>query len=158
MGTELADLYQRDFYTWTRRQAEALRRAAEARVNTPEALDWANVAEEIESRGREQAAKLRSSYRVLLMHLLKWQFQPNLQSRGWRATIARERGDAVEHLMENPGLKPRQEELFAAAYRRVRKEAAVETGLLLKTFFETCPFTIEQALDDDFWPGVEDEL
>ena len=158
MGTELADLYQRDFYTWTRRQAEALRRAAEARVNTPEALDWANVAEEIESMGREQAAKLRSSYRVLLMHLLKWQFQPNLQSRGWRATIARERGDAVEHLMENPGLKPRQEELFAAAYRRARKEAAVETGLLLKTFPETCPFTIEQALDDDFWPGVEDEL
>ena len=158
MGTELADLYERDFYTWTQRQAEALRRAAEARVNTPEALDWANVAEEIESMGREQAAKLRSSYRVLLMHLLKWRFQPNLQSRGWRATIARERGDVVEHLTENPGLKPRQGELFAAAYRRARKEAAVETGLLLKTFPETCPFTVEQALDDDFWPGVEDDL
>ena len=72
--------------------------------------------------------------------------------------IARERGDAVEHLIDNPGLKPRQEELFAAAYRRARKEAAVETGLLLKTFPETCPFTVEQALDDDFWPGVEDDL
>ena len=158
MGTDLDDLYERDFYTWTQRQADALRRAAEAQVNTPEALDWANVAEEIESMGREQAAKLRSSYRVLLMHLLKWQFQPNLQSRSWRATIARERGDAAEHLMENPGLKPRQEELFVAAYRRARKEAVVETGLLLKMFPETCPFTIEQALDDDFWPELEDDL
>ena len=45
---------------------------------------------------------------------------------------------------------------MARAYRRARREAAAETGLPLSTFPETCPFTLEQALDDDFWPEPAD--
>ena len=37
------DLYYRDYYTWTRQQADALRR------RDFEAVDWENITEEIEA-------------------------------------------------------------------------------------------------------------
>ena len=85
------DLYERDFYTWTQRQAEALRRAAEARVNTPDAIDWINLIDEVESMGSEQADKLGSAYRVTLLHLLKWRYQPDHRSSSWRGSVVEHR-------------------------------------------------------------------
>lgn len=147
--------YADDFYSWAMEQAEALRRAGAERVNTAVPIDWENVAEEIWSVGNEQASKLRSSYTVLLLHLLKWCHQPKKRSKSWRLTIARERLNVPEHLEENPGLKPRRHELFARAYARARKDAALETSLPLRTFPETCAFTLEQAMDEGFWPEGE---
>jgi hypothetical protein len=148
----MTTLYETDFYSWALQQARALRAAAAARINTPEAVDWENVAEEIESMGREQAAKLRSSLRLALMHLLKWKYQEKLRSASWRITIGRERRNIVDCLEENPGLKGRLKEIFAQAYRHARKDAADETGLPLATFPTTSPFTIEQVRDEDFLP------
>jgi hypothetical protein len=84
-----ADLYDRDFYTWALRQAELVRarRLGE--------LDLENIAEELRSLGSEQEHRLESSYRVLLMHLLKWVHQPQRRGRSWRATIVRERINAA---------------------------------------------------------------
>lgn len=139
-------LYERDFYTWAMRQAALLR---ERRFDE---LDVENVAEEIETLERSEARELRSSYRLLLMHLLKWRHQPKRRSRSWAGTIVRERQNAQLGLQENSGLKPLQVKLFAEAYLLARKEAEAETGLPLSTFPETCPYPLEQALDDDFWP------
>jgi hypothetical protein len=141
-----ADLYERDFYTWALRQAEVVRarRLGE--------LDFDNIAEELRSLGSEQEHRLESSYRVLLMHLLKWAFQPTRRSRSWRGTIVRERINAERTLERNPGLRSRQADLFAEAYRGARKEAAAETGLPLATFPEPPPFTLAQAMDEEFWP------
>ena len=58
--------YERDFYTWSLEQA---RLVCEGRWN---AVDRDNVAEEIESLGREQFNKLASALRVLMLHMLKW--------------------------------------------------------------------------------------
>lgn len=145
-ATTTEPLYERDFYTWCLQQARLVqeRRFAE--------LDVDNVVEELESLGKEQAHALRSSYRVLLMHLLKWQYQPERRSGSWASTIIRERANAVERLDENPGLKPRQGQLVREAYKVARRAAAAETGLPLATFPETCPFPIARALDEDWWP------
>jgi hypothetical protein len=140
-------LYERDVYGWCLEQARLVRAGRVAE------LDLANLAEELESLGKEQVRALRSSYRVLLLHLLKWRFQRRRRSRSWAATIVRERDAAQERLRENPGLKPRQRALFAEADRSARKEAAAETGLALETFPQACPFTLEQALDESFWPA-----
>lgn len=148
----MSTLYETDFYSWALEQAQALRRAAQVKLNAPAAIDWEKVAEEIESLGNEQARTLKASYRVLLMHLLKWQYQPRRRSKSWRRTIGRERINIPDHLDDNPGLKPRRHELFAAAYRLARKEAALQTGLPLATFPETCPYTLDQAMDENFWP------
>jgi hypothetical protein len=149
MSKQLAadpQLYERDFYTWSLRQADLVRARRFAD------LDLDNVPEELESLGREQAHKLRSSLRVLALHLLKWRFRPLRCSRSWRATIVRERTNVEDLLDDNPGLRPRAAALFASAYRGARMEAAAETGLPLATFPETAPFSLAQAIDDGFWP------
>jgi hypothetical protein len=139
--------YERDFYTWAMQQATLLR---EGRFDE---LDVENVAEEIEDLGKEQARALRSSYRLLLVHLLKWQHQRRRRSRSWAGTIVRERQNAALGIEDNPGLKSQQRDLFLQAYQLARKEAAAETGFPLVTFPETCPYALEQALDEAFWPG-----
>jgi hypothetical protein len=145
-GPQEGSLYERDFYTWALAQADLVR------ANRLAELDLDNVAEELESLGKEQAHKLESSFRVLLLHLLKWRYQARRHSRSWRGSIVRERVNIERVLEGNPGLKPRRAELFAAAYRGARKEAAAETGLSIARFPEASPFTISEALDEDFWP------
>lgn len=142
----LDGLYDRDFYTWCMRQAELVR------ARRLDEIDVENIGEELESLGKELASKLESAYRVLLLHLLKWRFQEKRRTRSWRISIGRERLNVPRVLRKNPGLKPHRAELFAEAYADARKEAALEIGLPLGTFPVDCPFTIDQALDEEFWP------
>ena len=64
-------LYIDDFYTWTQTTAAAIR------AGKWQDLDAAMIAEEIESLGISQEHALRSHLKQLLMHLLKWQYQPS---------------------------------------------------------------------------------
>lgn len=153
--TVMTTLYRDDPYSWALEQAEALRAAGQTKINTPRAVDWANLATEVEDMGIEQANKLRSSLKVLLMHLLKWQFQPAKRSKSWRRTIIRERGDIADHLEDNPGLAPRQRELFEQAWPRARRDAQRKTGLSERTFPRLCPYTMQDALDAEFWPEAD---
>src|SRR5205807_572525 len=79
--------YDRDFYGWSLEQARLVR---EGRWD---AVDRDNVAEEIESLGREQFNKLASALRVLMLHMLKWDHQPALRSRSWLLSIKAQRAD-----------------------------------------------------------------
>jgi Domain of unknown function DUF29 len=110
--------YETDFYTWANEQA-ALVRAG--RFNE---VDIENIAEELETLGRSEARELKSHYRTLLLHLLKWRYQADERSWSWETTIKRERGREIpDHMKENPGLKPRRQELFEAAYALARGDA-----------------------------------
>jgi hypothetical protein len=142
----MAASYDHDFYSWAMEQAALLRSGRLAQV------DIDHIAEEIETLGRSEAAALRSSYRVLLGHLLKWRYQSQRRSESWRQTIARERINIDEHLDDSPGLKPRCAELFEKAYGLARREAAAETGMPLNVFPKECPFPMDEAVSDDFWP------
>ena len=42
--------------------------------------------------------------------------------------------------------------ILAASYADGREDAAEETGLL--DLPATCPWTLEQVLDREFWPGL----
>ena len=136
--------YERDFYSWALEQAQLVR---EGRWG---AVDRDNVAEEIESLGREQFAKLRSALRVLLMHMLKWDHQPDRRSRSWVLSIQRQRIELDDVLDGNPGLKPRIAEAVAKAYRGALIEAMQETGLEKKHFPEQCPYTFEEITTREF--------
>jgi Domain of unknown function DUF29 len=138
--------YDTDFYAWARQQAEALR-AKESKT-----LDWDNLAEEIESLGNEPAHAVESHLVIVLTHLLKWRYQSERRSRGWRTSVRVGRQQIARRLRRNPGLRPDLPTFLTNAYDDARKRAMDETDLPLATFPEVCPWTLVQVLDEDFWP------
>jgi Domain of unknown function DUF29 len=136
--------YERDFYSWLMEQAQHLR---DGRLD---ALDRDNLAEEIESLGREQFNKLVSALRVLMLHMLKWDHQPPLRSRSWVLSIQEQRLEIADVLSDNPGLRPRIGEAMARAYGRARIEAAKETGLDETEFAGTCPYSFDDIISRVF--------
>lgn len=142
---ERRTLYERDYYTWALRQADALkdRRA--------EILDWENLAEEVGDLARRERRELVSRLKVLLAHLLKWQFQPGRRSRSWEATIAVQRAEIRQHLRDNPGLQPSISAALADAYETARIEVAVRLAKQSQPP-QSCPWSFEQVMDERFRP------
>ncbi|MGV0026744.1 DUF29 domain-containing protein [Phormidesmis priestleyi] len=139
-------LYDADFYAWTQEQAKLLRNKQWDQV------DLENIIEEIESLGRQERSELRNRLTVLLGHLLKWQFQPDMRSKSWRLTIREQRRQIRDHIQENPSLKPYIPEAMHKAYQGGVILAAKETSLEMEAFPESCPYGFEEAIDDPFLP------
>jgi hypothetical protein len=147
MAGDMNDLYETDIVLWSERQTELLRRRAAGELVNDGDLDWPNLAEEIEAVGASARRELRTRLARLVQHLLKWQYQTDLRSRSWRATIRNQRYEISDLLQESPSLRSRLPEIFPDAYRRGRADALDETGLL--DLPDTAPFTIAQALGDE---------
>ena len=139
-------LYDHDFYAWANEQAALLRSGQLT------AADIEHIAEEIESMGKTEKRELISRLSVLLLHLLKWQFQPNLRGASWRLSIANTRDQLADHLGDNPSLKAKLPEAIASAYRYAHRDAARETGMGVETFPPACPWSFDQIMDEAFWP------
>ncbi|MGB3237449.1 MAG: DUF29 domain-containing protein [Geitlerinemataceae cyanobacterium] len=149
-----SSLYETDFYAWTQEQAQLLQ------LQKWNQLDLPNLIEEIESLGKRERAELRNRLSVLIGHLLKWQYQVSKRSRSWLNTIRVQRIDILELLKENPSLKSYLEEALKIAYTKGVALASGETNLPRKTFSENCSYTLEEVLNDRFYPGepANDEL
>ncbi|MBZ5724424.1 MAG: DUF29 domain-containing protein [Acidobacteriia bacterium] len=143
---ESAELYDRDFYEWTRRNAELLRagRAGEA--------DLEHIAEEIEDMGQRERRELLSRLGILIAHLLKWKVQAGRRSRSWELTIRVQRKDLARLLSRNPSLQSGLAEDLAEAYERAVVDAMTETNHPESDFPGTCPYTLDVLLDPDFLP------
>jgi hypothetical protein len=135
-------LYEQDFYAWTAQQAELLR------SGIVEGLDLENLAEEIESLGKQQRQELRNRLGVLLGHLLKWCYQPEARSRSWTATIREQRQQILDLLDDNPSLKPYISEAITKAYRYGLTLVEKEMPIPLNTLPQTCPFSEAQIFDE----------
>ena len=138
--------YQRDFYGW------ALEQAALLRAGQVAAADLANIAEEIESMGRGEKRELVNRLTILLLHLLKWHFQPGFRSASWSSSIREQRIRLRSHLNDNPSLKAKLDESFAEAYELAVIGAARETGLSEGEFPKSAPYRFDEAVDPEFWP------
>jgi Domain of unknown function DUF29 len=136
--------YDSDVYEWTKEQANALRRRA------ANELDWDNLAEEIESLGISNRHQIKSRLEILILHLLKWKYQPEWQCGSWRGSILEARHRLEDLLEESPSLRRLPAEYLPKAYARARQKALAETGLYRLP--EACPWAIEQILDSDFLP------
>ncbi|MBW4514637.1 MAG: DUF29 domain-containing protein [Timaviella obliquedivisa GSE-PSE-MK23-08B] len=147
---EATDLYEQDFFLWTQQMATALR---EGRFDQ---LDIENLAEEIESVGRSEKRELASRLRVLLIHLLKWQFQSERRSHSWQSTITEQRIQLELVLEDSPSLKGLVPDLLEGAYQQARVKAADETQLAIATFPEQCPYALVDVLRSDFWIDAPD--
>jgi len=146
MSTTAASLYDTDFYGWIQRQAGMIRSGNVA------GLDFEHLLEEIETMGRSEKRGLKNRLIVLLMHLLKWQYQPAHRSGSWKATIKVQRIRIAKLLRENPSLAPLVQVVIADAWEEALIEAERETGISSHLFPQACPWSFPQLMQDEFWP------
>jgi len=132
--------YEHDAYAWALEQAGLLR------AGKLEQLDLEHLAEEIESMGKSERRALVSQLARLLMHLLKWDHQPERRSRSWRLTIIDAQAKTTRLLNDNPSLKASLPELMNEAYGDARRAAAIETDSELHAFPEECMYGFDEAV------------
>ena len=138
--------YETDFYAWSNEQAALLRGGRFSQ------LDITHLAEEIEDLGKRERRALQSRLGVLLGHLLKWRYQGDYPDRkSWRATINTQRRSIAKLLDENPSLRSWLAETVPDAYADARDLAVAETPLDYDAFPTSCPWTLEEMLED-YWP------
>lgn len=138
--------YEQDFYGWTQEQAALLR---SGRLTD---LDIENLIEEVETMGRSEKRALESRLSVLLLHLLKWHYQPPKRGNSWKYTIIEQRLKFQRVLKQNPGLKSEINTILTDAYEYALLKATHETGLRADIFPAQCPWTLEQLSDDTYYP------
>jgi hypothetical protein len=143
---ERRSLYERDFCLWIEEQARLLRQG------DLERLDVVNLVEEIEDLGIGEKKAVKSNLVVVLLHLLKHQFQPRRRSRSWRASIVEHRQRLRDDFRISPSLRGYARDVYGEAYADARARAKAETGLPEGTLPPTSPYSLEQALDPDFLP------
>jgi hypothetical protein len=143
-ANNLSQLYEQDYYLWLETTAKLLR---EGQLS---ALDAANLLEEIEDRGRSEKRAVYSNLKILLMHLLKYGYQPQKRSNSWIASIVEHRQRLKKAFQESPSLQPYYTDIFNECYQDARELAAAETGLTIDGFPVETPFTPEEILNSDY--------
>ena len=138
--------YEVDLVAW------ALDNAALLRAGRLSEVDAQHLAEELEDLGKTERRSLGSHLRVLVTHLLKWQYQPGLRGASWRLSVLNARAAIRDILADSPSLVPEAPRQLEAVYQLARDNAIGETGLPEASFPADCPYTIEQVLFETYWP------
>ena len=143
---QLAELYEQDFCQWAEEMAQRLR---EGHFDV---LDVEHLIEEIEDMSWSQKRLLLRNLRIVLLHLLKYQYQPERRSPSWLSSITEHRIRIAEALEDSPSLRTYLLENVEKSYQRARTQAAIETELPPKTFPDTSPFSIEDVFNEEWLP------
>lgn len=136
--------YEDDLYTWVLEQVDLLR------ARRFDEVDVENVAEELSGLAKSDFNALVSTLRVLVMHMLKWDQQPEFRTPSWVYSIREQRRRFERILRQSPGLKPRRDEALMEAYPNARDWAANETHLPLDEFPPHCPYGWDDLLTRPF--------
>lgn len=150
--------YKEDFYAWTVAQGGRLRRAAAHDITG--GLDWENLAEEIETLGRSEQNALESAIRRVVEHVLKLEFSPAAEPRrGWEESVEEHRQRIPMVLRNSPSLRRHLPKMLSDAWPPARRAAVrslkrdrIDPEIIPKT----CPYTLDQILDEDWWPEWRD--
>ncbi|MEG3848009.1 DUF29 domain-containing protein [Microcoleus sp. herbarium19] len=147
-----AGLYEQDFCLWLEQTAKLLQSGRFSEV------DIANLVDEVKAMGRSERRAVESILEVILMHLLKYCYQPDRRSRSWLLTLFEHRKRMERLFKDSPSLKRYFEDVFGECYQNARQMAAIETGLELEVFPVESPFGIEEVLAVDFLPLSDREI
>jgi len=141
----MTNLYSTDFNLWTEQTIAALK------SGDLQALDLDNLIEEIEAMTRSDKREIFNRLKVLIMHLLKCQYQKKTNS--WIKTINEQRDQIELVLADSPSLRPYLTSKLGEIYKKAKRDAVTETKLTPETFPTDCPFTEEQILDSEYFPN-----
>jgi len=143
---KFAKIYDQDFHAWIQHQIYLLK---EGRTSE---LDIEHLIEELDDMGKSNIRELESRFLILIAHLLKWQFQAEKQSSGWRGSISEQRIRLMRLIEKVPSLKREMDNAINSVYFDAVELASDETNLPKTTFPKNCPYTIKQLLDKKFYP------
>ena len=140
-------LYDEDILLWSERQADLLRRRAAGELVNEADLDWANIAEEIESVGSEQRHAVESLLMRALLHMLKAEAWPlSRDVPHWRSEARLFRAQARRRFV--PSMRQRLD--IAGLYLdalRAMPETVYDLAPLPVP--ETCPVTLDELLSEE---------
>jgi hypothetical protein len=132
--------YEEDYNLWLDQTITALR------AGRFEELDVNSLIDELESMSKRDKREVLSRLKVLLMHLLKWQYQPDKRTASWEIIIRNNREEIQQILIDSPSLKSYPVSVLEQAYTSAMQNASTETGLSISTFPKNCPYTVEEIL------------
>ncbi|MBU6149380.1 MAG: DUF29 family protein [Verrucomicrobia bacterium] len=138
--------HDEDVYGWAIHTAKLLRNKEMNEV------DFDTIIEEIEALGRSEKHELKNRLSLVISHLLKWQYQPNMRGHSWKYSIIEQRTQAKQCLKDSPSLKSQLKEILENAYDISISKAIRDTGLDESVFPSVCPYTFEQVMDNTFYP------
>jgi len=146
----MASQYETDIVAWASEQARLIR------AGRFDLLDLEHIAEEIEDVGKSEQRELASRMAILLLHLLKWQVQPERQGNSWRLTIRNQRRGVARRLEDTPSLRGKLSDTrwWSDVWDEATALAAQETGLA--AFAEVCPWSLDEILREDWFPESGD--
>ena len=131
--------YERDYGLWAEQMANLL---AAGRFSE---LDIENLVEEVRDLSKRERDSLLISIRLIIHHLLKWDYQPQLRSRSWLITVQRERSNIADYLADSPSLKIYMtDEYLGKIYKKAKLDAIAETGLDMP---DVCPYTFGDVVN-----------
>lgn len=151
----LSQMYETDYYQWAKCNVDLLKTGRFSE------LDIENLIEELEGMARSDKNELESRLIILIAYLLKWQYQLNqlkeqwqgFEGQSWQRTVIEQRTQLERILNKMPSLKKSIEQIARESYPYALKLASKETKLPIKTFPIACPYSVEQLLDEDFFPN-----
>ena len=144
-------LYDRDYALWLEMTIEQLRQ------QNFDQVDWKNVLDEFESMSKRDRRSIKSNLVILLLHLLKWEFQPEMRSGSWKGSIREHRRRIQQILQDSPSLRSYIPEILSETYTEAVEQAIDETGLEIVVFPIDCPYDILNILNPLFLPGSDEE-
>jgi len=142
--------YTADFNLWIEQTAQLLR------SHCWHEIDVEHLIEEVESLGKGERRGIASQLTRLLLHLLKWQYQPQRRSDSWLDSITDSRTQIELAILDSPSLKSYPTEQLEESYQRARRQAAKQTGMLISVFPEKCLYSLELVLDEEWLPETSD--
>jgi hypothetical protein len=145
------NLYEKDYYLWIEKTIHLLENRQFSE------LDLENLIDEISSMGKSEKRSLESYLTRLLEHLLKlayWQSELEYNQRGWKNEIRNFRLGIQQIIEDSPSLKSYLSEIFLPCYQNARKLFLDLSGMAenLVSLAPIC--TIEQALNEDWFPEI----
>ncbi|WP_016951130.1 DUF29 domain-containing protein [Anabaena sp. PCC 7108] len=138
--------YQTDFNMWLEETAKLLLE------NRWQEIDKEHLIEEISDLVKSEKRAISSQLIRLLLHLLKWQYQPQRRSDSWLDSITDARTQIELTIKDSPSLKNYPQEQLTESYEKARRQATKQTGLIISTFPEECLYELELVLDEDWLP------
>jgi hypothetical protein len=143
----MGDLYEADVLQWSERQAELLRRRATGELVNDADLDWPNIAEEIESVGRDQLHAVQSLLLQALLHVLKAEAWPlSRDAPTWRADALVFRGQAADRYTPSMRQRIGLDRIYRKALRGVPESIDGQRPLPVP---QSCPVTLDDLLSED---------